>query len=194
MFTLTRKLLDNMHIWCGFANLLIRPGPGFRKQLAFQRLGDGDLRGERFPRPVPTTQAMLPGEFVEALYDYDWPGNVRELQNVLQRYLATEDLTAVLALLNVRLHSRQVPMGEMPIHAAATFAETIAAFEKQVLMNILAQCRNHTGEAASRYWHCSATHPPVHFFSAAVQCPQDEQSGGSGLFPFDNTVTATRSN
>ncbi|GAK53833.1 sigma54 specific transcriptional regulator, Fis family [Candidatus Moduliflexus flocculans] len=40
--------------------------------------------------------SVLPAEFMQALYAYDWPGNVRELQNILQRYLATNDVMAVL--------------------------------------------------------------------------------------------------
>ena len=37
-------------------------------------------------------QDMLPGDVMEALYDYDWPGNIRQLQNVLLRYLTLHKL------------------------------------------------------------------------------------------------------
>ena len=37
-------------------------------------------------------QDMLPGDIMEALYDYNWPGNIRQLQNVLLRYLTLHKL------------------------------------------------------------------------------------------------------
>ena len=58
------------------------------------------------PVDLPTDQSMLPGELVQGLYAYDWPGNVRELQNVLQRYLATHNIQAVLQTLGVSANSR----------------------------------------------------------------------------------------
>ena len=34
----------------------------------------------------------IPGQVMEALFNYDWPGNVRELRNVIHRYLAVRQL------------------------------------------------------------------------------------------------------
>jgi two-component system C4-dicarboxylate transport response regulator DctD len=83
---------------------------------------------------------MLPGEIVQALYTYEWPGNVRELQNVLQRYLVTQDINAILSLLG-----SSPPPYTMPEIATApgslSLPEAVRAFEKQMIADMLN--RNH---------------------------------------------------
>lgn len=85
---------------------------------------------------VPTDQAGLPAELVQALYTYDWPGNVRELQNVLQRYLATHDVP-ILARIGVSETTRTFTT---PASAPANIPlpEALKTFEKQKIADMLA--------------------------------------------------------
>ena len=99
------------------------------------------------PHDLPANQTMLPGELVQALYAYYWPGNVRELQNVLQRYLATQDLPSVLSLISVP--------GSGPTVAAHRFIspqtplpEAVKAFEKQMIIAMLEQNNHQVGKTA----------------------------------------------
>jgi PAS domain S-box-containing protein len=99
------------------------------------------------PLDLPADQTMLPGEFVQALYAYHWPGNVRELQNVVQRYLATQDLTSVLSLIAASGITRAVSAHKL-IPPGITLPDAVKAFEKQMIADTLAHNRNHTGKTA----------------------------------------------
>jgi PAS domain S-box-containing protein len=92
------------------------------------------------PQDLPTDQTMLPGELVQAIYTYDWPGNVRELQNVLQRYLVTCDLNAVLPSLGVSARSRASSTPESLLDNL-TLPEAVQALEKRKIIEAL----THTG-------------------------------------------------
>jgi len=97
---------------------------------------------------LPTDQTILPVDLIQALYTYQWPGNVRELENVLQRYLATYDLDRVLSQLAVSAGTcRAAPDMMIPPHGA-TLTEAIKAFERQMIADVLARNRNHTGKTA----------------------------------------------
>jgi len=98
-------------------------------------------------RALPANQAMLPGELVQALYRYDWPGNVRELQNILQRYLATQDTEAILALLGAAPHERLIPARAMA-RGEMTLSAAVETFEKQVIADALAQNHYHVTKTA----------------------------------------------
>ncbi|GAK58935.1 PAS modulated sigma54 specific transcriptional regulator, Fis family [Candidatus Vecturithrix granuli] len=99
------------------------------------------------PQELPVSQAMLPGELVQVFYTYDWPGNVRELQNVVQRYLATQDAPAILALLGSSRGFR--PISETrPALSNLSLPETVQAFEKQVIADMLSHNQYHIGRTA----------------------------------------------
>ena len=87
---------------------------------------------------------MLPAELIRALYTNSWPGNVRELQNVLQRYLATRDLGAVLPSLgdsswSDTLHTEAPPIG-------MALPDAVEAYEKRVIAHALVQTGHHVGK------------------------------------------------
>lgn len=105
-----------------------------------------DVHGS-LPADLPTDQTMLPGALVESLYTYDWPGNIRELQNVLQRYLATRDLSFVLALLDTSPQNRMVAPPP-DIAAQLSLPDAVKAFEKQRIADIFALTRGDARKAA----------------------------------------------
>jgi transcriptional regulator with PAS, ATPase and Fis domain len=96
---------------------------------------------------LPADQTMFPGEFVQGLYTYQWPGNVRELENILQRYLATQDLHAVLPSLGIAAPSISLPA---PTEKKLTFAESISTLEKRLITEALAQTHYRIGKTAQR--------------------------------------------
>jgi PAS domain S-box-containing protein len=99
------------------------------------------------PQELPVSQTMLPGELVQVFYTYNWPGNVRELQNVVQRSLATQDAPAILALLGRSGGSRLIPEA-FPVQVKLSLSETVQAFEKQVIADMLARNQHHIGRTA----------------------------------------------
>jgi transcriptional regulator with PAS, ATPase and Fis domain len=96
---------------------------------------------------IPTTQTMLPVDLVQALYMYDWPGNVRELQNLLQRYLATQDLPTTLSLLGASGHVRSITEN-LPAPDGLPLREAVESFERHMIANTLERTRYHIGNAA----------------------------------------------
>lgn len=82
---------------------------------------------------------VIPGKYMEALYNYHWPGNIRELQNALQRYLtignfdflvshqSTEELTDnTLQEMKIEINSSD-----------ADFRQKVASYEKVLLLEAL---------------------------------------------------------
>ena len=101
----------------------------------------------KLPADLPTDHTQLPGEFVQALYAYNWPGNVRELQNVLQRYLVTHDLVAILKMLGSFKHSVS-PLTVQGRDLDVTLPEAIEALEKRMIADALATTGYHIGNTA----------------------------------------------
>ena len=85
---------------------------------------------------VPQDQSMLPTELIQAMYHYAWPGNIRELQNVLQRYLATQDLESLLAFLGAIASPRNLP-GAHITAAGMKLSDAMKAYEKQIIAEML---------------------------------------------------------
>ncbi|MCP4405075.1 MAG: PAS domain S-box protein [bacterium] len=94
----------------------------------------------------PTELIMLPAELVQALYMYQWSGNVRELDNVLQRYLATDDLASVISLISGSRQAYSVP--DVPKSAEISLPEAVKAFEKQMIADMLARMHYHKTKSA----------------------------------------------
>ena len=92
-------------------------------------------------------QTMLPVDLTQALYLYDWPGNVRELQNLLQRYLATRDLPAILSLLGSSGRAPSMP-ATVSVRKGLLLRDAVQAFEKQMIADTLKCTRYHIGHAA----------------------------------------------
>ncbi len=95
----------------------------------------------------PLNANMLPPELLNALYAHDWPGNVRELQNIMHRYLATNDLSLITISPqkspNITI-TRSIGIGEK------TLSEATHEFEKQLIEETLNQQAYQTGKAAKR--------------------------------------------
>jgi transcriptional regulator with PAS, ATPase and Fis domain len=94
------------------------------------------------------TLPTLPGNILEALYNYDWPGNIRQLQNTLYRYLSFGSLdfitprsSAVVEQDNAR--NLALPQSELTLAAAVEQAE------KRVILNTLERCRWHKTQTAA---------------------------------------------
>lgn len=103
------------------------------------------------PADLPADQTMLPAELVQALYASDWPGNVRELQNILQRYLVTRNLEAVLPLLGATASPRAaVPFLFHSEHFPYTLPEAVQTLEKRMITYTLAQTDNRIGKTAEK--------------------------------------------
>jgi arginine utilization regulatory protein len=83
------------------------------------------------------------------LYAYHWPGNVRELQNVLQRYLATRDIDAVLAFLGITSGMRAISeiITDSP---DLILSEAVKALEKRMISEALAQMHYRIGKTAEK--------------------------------------------
>jgi transcriptional regulator with PAS, ATPase and Fis domain len=99
------------------------------------------------PPDFPTNQTMLPAELVLALYQYEWPGNVRELQNVLQRYVATGDLSAVFPTLGDSVHMR-APFPPEERSNPRKLPEAVEALERRMIADALTQTGYHIGKTA----------------------------------------------
>lgn len=94
-----------------------------------------------------TAHAAIPGKLLSALCGYDWPGNVRELQNELQRYLAGQRLEFIgTSLTEFDIGEVNAQFGFDPPHTS--FHEAVAAFEKHLILNTLAQNAGQRGKTA----------------------------------------------
>ncbi len=113
------------------------------------RQKQAQVHGKTCPK-LSTDPTRLPGELVQALYAYDWPGNVRELQNILQRYLATKDLGAVISLIAAPDKSQTIAMPGGSFAAGKTFSEAVETFEKQLLSDMLARHNYHTASVSEK--------------------------------------------
>ena len=104
----------------------------------------------------PADQTLLPGELMQALYNYPWPGNVRELQNVLQRYLATRDLHAILSLISpsgnpgVILNEKSTPEDLFSTPFPNSLPDALALFEQEMIRQALAQTGHNVQRTAQR--------------------------------------------
>ncbi len=105
---------------------------------------------ERAAVEQPSDPTMLPGELVQALYNYSWPGNVRELQNVVQRYLATKDLAAILRQIARPGATRTLPNVSIPDSLPESLSDALAALEKQMILQALTRNNNNTQQAAEQ--------------------------------------------
>jgi PAS domain S-box-containing protein len=95
------------------------------------------------PDSIPT------GEMVETMLNHSWPGNVRELQNVIQRYVTMGhfDLINQTGRFPSVLKRKSTPS---VISDGATYSDAMGAFEKQLLIQILASCQWNREKAASQ--------------------------------------------
>lgn len=82
---------------------------------------------------------VIPGKYMEALYNYHWPGNIRELQNALQRYLTIGNFD-FLPHHNATLKSTENTPREKEIEfdpSTSDFRQKIASIEKLLLLEAL---------------------------------------------------------
>ena len=88
--------------------------------------------------------STIPGRIIETLLQYDWPGNIRELQNVLQRYLAGEDLEFI----DTR-RAQSVEQSNMELEQEdLSLREALEVYEKRLIARVLEQNRGHTKKTA----------------------------------------------
>lgn len=99
----------------------------------------------RYAEDDASTQ--VPGNVLEALYNYDWPGNIRELQNVLQRYvtLKTLDFMGPEPVLSHPVTGCLEPDGSESV----SLMSALDQFEKQFISRTLERQRWHKGRTAS---------------------------------------------
>jgi PAS domain S-box-containing protein len=91
----------------------------------------------------------IPPEVRLSLINYDWPGNVRELQNVLNRYLALNELEIdrhPQAEVRPALPGPQ-PRAEDGLEAAGV-GQAMARVEKNLLLSVLQKNHWHVGKSA----------------------------------------------
>jgi DNA-binding NtrC family response regulator len=110
---------------------------------------------EKYLNPVGASSLHFEPEAVHILMDYNWPGNVRELENAIERavVLATSEEVPASVLPEQVLHSTGVrtapgPDGKLP--ASASLFETVADFERRIIIEALEQCGYSQTEAATQ--------------------------------------------
>jgi len=94
-----------------------------------------------------TTSSHIPGEIMDALYEYDWPGNVRELQNVLHRYVTLKSLDFASPLSPATAVEKDQP--DMEDDCITTLSSAVECFEKKFILKTLHEARWQKAKAAS---------------------------------------------
>jgi len=79
-----------------------------------------------------------------ALQAYRWVGNVRELRNVIQRAVLLS------ADAEITVEDLDLPLGDAPDEAPADLRSAMEAFEKQRIVDALAECDGNQTRAAAR--------------------------------------------
>ncbi|MGM0452215.1 MAG: sigma 54-interacting transcriptional regulator [Thermodesulfobacteriota bacterium] len=92
--------------------------------------------------------AMIPGNVLEALYNYDWPGNVRELQNVLQRYVTLNTLD-FMGPGHTESTASPAGWGEDGPDCPDGLGQALDRHEKGLIVKTLEQQRWHKGRTAA---------------------------------------------
>jgi DNA-binding NtrC family response regulator len=79
---------------------------------------------------LPEVRTSLSKDVLAELYQHDWPGNIRELHSVLQRYVATEQLTFA----SVR-SGKSLPPDDLSaiMKTDMSLNDAMGAFEKQYM-------------------------------------------------------------
>lgn len=85
----------------------------------------------------------ISGQVYESLLRHDWPGNVRELENMLKRYLATNQIDFIHM---ETLQKAGVPEDEYPQETG--LRELLQGFEEKVIIQTLERNRWHRGKTA----------------------------------------------
>jgi DNA-binding NtrC family response regulator len=104
------------------------------------------LVGEFLRRFDPSSQTTLSGDSLAYLTTLDYPGNVRQLKNIIER-------------LTIIAHGRTINLEELtsqpgsgtlaaPAPNAASLAEQLRTFEKNLLQTTLQRCKGNISEAA----------------------------------------------
>jgi transcriptional regulator with PAS, ATPase and Fis domain len=99
-------------------------------------------------------QHHLSPSAIALLSQYSWPGNVRELHNILERALMLSDR----ATLEADDLAPLLYPGAQPSHSSAkSHAESMQAFEQQLINEALKNCKGHIPTAASQLGLARAT-------------------------------------
>jgi transcriptional regulator with PAS, ATPase and Fis domain len=104
---------------------------------------------EQIARPQDQGGWVLQGGAVRRLEQHSWPGNVRELRNVLERAAAV----AASEVIDAALIARVMPQAAAPgstLERPADLAGTIAAAERQALLDAIAASNGSKSAAARR--------------------------------------------
>ena len=107
-----------------------------------------DLGGE-----MEGPQARFSDEAREVLVAHSWPGNVRELQNAIERALILAE-GAIISAEHLEIVRRPLRDDTTPTVTAApkadeTAAQTIAAQEKRIIVEVLQRTHGHQSRAAA---------------------------------------------
>lgn len=115
-----------------------------------KRKEDIPLLTEHFLREMADGDEItaLSGEMMAALFNHSWPGNVRELQNVLQRYIAMGKFS-LFDETDREIKSYNQPASVPLINDGGSYAESMDAYEKRLLVHTLESCHWNREKAAS---------------------------------------------
>ncbi len=98
---------------------------------------------------LKTNVTAISDEAVELLSQYNWPGNIRELVNVLQRAMLVADMGEYCTITTKQLRFMKIqPEPQIPI-ASSTLKSLLKDYEKQVLIQALADTNYNKTKTAS---------------------------------------------
>jgi PAS domain S-box-containing protein len=88
----------------------------------------------------PNDPRRISGQIYESLFKHDWPGNVRELENMLKRYLATNQIDFI------HMGGSRKTEDEYPEETG--LRELLQGFEEKIIIQTLERNRWHKGKTA----------------------------------------------
>ncbi len=116
-----------------------------------ERIDDVPVLAEHFARVVAEQNSWRVRGFapdaIGELVRYGWPGNVRELRNVVERLLLLTDAEVDAQTVRQVLSGRG-GAGTGPIGGSGTLAQRVEAYEREVVLAVLAEHGHRVAESA----------------------------------------------
>jgi DNA-binding NtrC family response regulator len=105
---------------------------------------------ERFE--TETEKVILPFELLTKMRQHTWPGNVRELKNAVERYITMGELSFLKVLNSIPNTSLDaIPSLEgTGTTTPLRLPEALAAYERNLILQTLSECRWKKGQCARR--------------------------------------------
>ena len=92
---------------------------------------------------------VIPQRIIDLMLAYHWPGNIRELQNVIKRYVASQELDKYDQVLFTKEPFNPPFETDHEATHKIDYQEAIDAFEKKLILDTLEKHRWHRGIVAS---------------------------------------------